>query len=67
MSRPGFAGIEAEGVEVFTPERKLKEKALSNFQKEISAFAASIRVKVKHTVTGVKRLKIIHNQIRLHG
>ena len=63
----GFLGIEAEGVEVFMPEKKPKGKELSNFQKDLNTLIASIRVKVEHAIAGVKRLKIIRNQIRLHG
>lgn len=63
----GFLGIQAEGVKVFMPEKKPKGKELSKFQKELNALIASIRVKVEHAIAGVKRLKIIRNQIRLHG
>ncbi|MFP4091601.1 MAG: HARBI1 family protein [Cyclobacteriaceae bacterium] len=63
----GFLGLKAEGVEVYMPEKKPKGKKLSNFQKELNTLIASIRVKVEHAIAGVKRLKIIRNQIRLHG
>jgi len=63
----GFLGIEAEGVEIFMPEKKPKGEELSNFQKELNTLIASIRVKVEHAIAGVKRLKIVRNQIRLHG
>lgn len=63
----GFLGIEAEGVEIYMPEKKPKGKELSNFQKDLNTLVARIRVKVEHAIAGVKRLKIIRNQIRLHG
>ncbi|MDF9796263.1 hypothetical protein OKW21_002603 [Catalinimonas alkaloidigena] len=63
----GFLGLKAEGVEVYMPEKKPKGKELSNFQKELNTLIASIRVKVEHAIAGVKRLKIIRNQVRIHG
>lgn len=63
----GFLGIEANQVQVFMPEKKPKGKQLTNYQKELNGLIASIRVKVEHAIGGVKRLKIIRNQIRLHG
>ena len=63
----GFLGIEADGVRVFIPEKKPKGKELTQYQKELNSLMASIRVKVEHAIAGVKRLKIIRNQIRLHG
>lgn len=63
----GFQGLKAEGVEVYIPEKKPKGKEISNFQKELNTLIASIRVKVEHAIAGVKRLKIIRNQVRLHG
>lgn len=63
----GFLGIQAEGLQVFMPDKKPKGKQLSDFQKGLNTLIASIRVKVEHAIAGVKRLKIIRNQIRLHG
>lgn len=63
----GFLGMEAKGVQVFMPEKKPKGKNLSSFQKELNTLIASIRVKVEHAIAGIKRLKVIRNQIRLHG
>lgn len=63
----GFLGIEAEEVSVFMPDKKPKGKELTDYQKELNGLIASIRVKVEHAIAGIKRLKIIRNQIRLHG
>ena len=63
----GFLGIEAQGARVFIPDKKPKGKELTQYQKELNALMASIRVKVEHAIAGVKRLKIIRNQLRLHG
>jgi len=63
----GFLGIEAENAAVILPEKKLKGKELTNYQKELNGLIASIRVTVEHAIAGIKRVKIIRNQIRLHG
>lgn len=63
----GFLGIEAEHVAVILPEKKPKGKELTNYQKELNGLIASIRVTIEHAIAGIKRVKIIRNQIRLHG
>lgn len=63
----GFLGIQAEHIAVILPEKKPKGKELTNYQKELNGLIASIRVTVEHAIAGIKRVKIIRNQIRLHG
>lgn len=68
----GFLAIEAQGVRVIMPDKKPKGKKLTAYQKELNSLIASIRIKVEHAIAGVKStvdagLKIIRNQIRLHG
>ncbi len=63
----GFLGIEAENTAVILPEKKPRGKELTNYQKELNGLIASIRVTVEHAIAGIKRVKIIRNQIRLHG
>ncbi len=63
----GFLGIQVEHAVVILSEKKPKDKELTNYQKELNGLIASIRVTVEHTIAGIKRLKIIRNQIRLHG
>lgn len=63
----GFLGIRAENAAVILPEKKPKGKGLTNYQKELNGLIASIRVTVEHTIAGIKRVKIIRNQIRLHS
>jgi hypothetical protein len=63
----GFLGIEAENTAVILPEKKPKGQELTNYQKELNGLIASIRVTVEHAIAGIKRVKIIRNQIRLHG
>lgn len=63
----GFLGIEAENAVIILPEKKPKGKELTNYQKELNGLIASIRVTIEHAIAGIKRVKIIRNQIRLHG
>lgn len=63
----GFLAIEAEGVRIIMPDKKPKGKELTGYQTELNSLIASIRIKVEHAIAGIKRLKIIRNQIRLHG
>jgi hypothetical protein len=63
----GFLGIKAENVSIWMPEKKSKKGALNQEQKEFNRFVSSIRVKVEHAFSGVKRLKIVRDTIRLHG
>jgi hypothetical protein len=63
----GFLGIKAENVRIWMPEKKPKNRELNQEQKEFNRFVSSIRVKVEHAFSGVKRLKIVRDTIRLHG
>jgi hypothetical protein len=63
----GFPGIKAENVSVWMPAKKPKKGVLSQEQKELNRFISSIRVKIEHAFSGVKRLKIVRDTIRLHG
>lgn len=63
----GFQGINPENVVVVMPEKKTKGRSLSGQQKAINTLISSIRVKVEHDIAGIKRCRIIRNQIRLHG
>lgn len=63
----GFQGVDPENVAVVMPEKKPKGKELSVQQKAINTLISSIRVKVEHDIAGIKRCRIIRNQIRLHG
>jgi hypothetical protein len=63
----GFQGINTENIMVVMPEKKPKGRKLSPEQKSINTLISSIRVKVEHDIAGVKRCRIIRNQVRLHG
>ena len=61
----GFQGIEREHINAILPYKKPKGKELTPLQKQINHAIGSARVKVEHAFSGVKRMKIIRNKIRL--
>ena len=61
----GFIGIEKEHSTVILPYKKSKKTELTRLQKEINTVLSRLRVRIEHAFSGVKRLKIIRNKIRL--
>lgn len=63
----GFLGHHPEGVLVEQPFKKLKDKELNFSQKIYNKMLASTRVVIEHSNSGIKRLKIIKDTIRVHN
>ena len=61
----GFLGMEKQCENVVLPYKKPKGGELTLLQKEINRAIGSARVGIEHAFSGVKRLKIIRNKIRL--
>lgn len=61
----GFLGAEKEQPNVILPYKKPKNGEITSIQKDINKAIGSVRVKIEHVFSGVKRLKIIRNKIRL--
>jgi hypothetical protein len=61
----GFMGIEKDYPNAILPYKKPKSKELSDLQKKINHGISKVRVRVEHAFSGIKRLKIIRNKIRL--
>lgn len=61
----GFLGIEKEYSNVILPYKKPKKATLTKLQQQINQAISSCRVRIEHAFSGVKRLKIIANKIRL--
>ena len=61
----GFLGADKTHPNVILPYKKPKNKELTDLQKDINKAIGSCRVKIEHAFSGVKRLKIIRNKIRL--
>ena len=61
----GFVGIEKDCPNAILPFKKPRGEELTELQKQINKAIGSARIKVEHAFSGVKRLKIIRNKIRL--
>lgn len=61
----GFFGVEKDYPNVILPYKKPKNGEITDLQKQINKAIGSVRVKIEHAFSGVKRLKIIRNKIRL--
>lgn len=61
----GFIGIDKDHPNVILPYKKPKKGELTELQKQINKAIGKWRVRIEHAFSGVKRLKIIRNKIRL--
>lgn len=61
----GFLGIDKDHPNAILPYKKPKKGDLTQLQKKINQKISAIRVRIEHAFSGMKRLKIIRNKIRL--
>ncbi|MFY0599211.1 MAG: transposase [Cyclobacteriaceae bacterium] len=61
----GFVGIEKSCPNAILPFKKPRGKELTELQKRVNKAIGSARIRIEHAFSGVKRLKIIRNKIRL--
>lgn len=61
----GFVGADKDQPNVILPYKKPKNGEITAIQKDINKAIGSARVKIEHAFSGVKRLKIVRNKIRL--
>ena len=61
----GFLGAEKDCPQVILPYKKPKGGKLNELQKQINRAISQIRVRIEHAFSGMKRLKIIRNKIRV--
>ncbi len=60
----GYLGHKPEGVFLAMPGEKPKNKELSDLQKATNQLPNSFRVSLEHTISGVKRLRIVKDILR---
>ena len=60
----GFQGLDLQGVNIIQPEKKPKGRELSDIQKENNRKVASIRIRVEHAISGIKRYRIVKDKLR---
>ena len=60
----GFQGFDLQGVNIIQPAKKPKGRELSDIQKENNRKVASIRIRVEHAISGIKRYRIVKDKLR---
>jgi len=62
----GFEGIEKNysHLNVFKPLKKPKGKEICELDKKLNRLISSVRVKVEHTISGIKRFRIVSDVFR---
>lgn len=60
----GFQGFCQEGVAILQPKKKPKGKSLSDLDKDINQWHASLRIRIEHAIGGVQRLRIVKDKLR---
>lgn len=62
----GFLAFTLDGVEVLEPFKKPRGGTLNEEQKAANKLHAARRVRMEHAISGVKRLRMAKERIRLH-
>ena len=64
----GFQGIETDyrSKTISIPHKKKKQQELTPAEKEDNKARASKRVKVEHSICGLKRYRILSDRLRMH-
>jgi hypothetical protein len=60
----GFQGFTLEGTAILQPKKKSKGEELSDLDKQMNQWHASLRVRIEHAIGGVKRYRIVKDVIR---
>ena len=61
----GFQGFEVEGVVIIQPKKKPRGGKLTEEEKEENSRINRIRVRIEHTMSGIKRCRIVKDKLRL--
>lgn len=60
----GFQGFKVEGVTILQPKKKPRNSELTDLEKSINSWHASIRIRAEHAIGGIKRYRIVKDTIR---
>jgi hypothetical protein len=60
----GFQGFVLEGVTILQPKKKPRGRQLTAEEKERNREISRVRIRVEHTIGGVKRYRIVKDQLR---
>jgi hypothetical protein len=61
----GFQGYPREGITILQPKKKPRGGELTPLAKATTRAISSIRIRIEHTIGGVKRYRIVKDKIRL--
>ena len=59
MQDTGFQGFELENIAILQPKKKPRGKELSDTEKQANRIISSVRVRVEHVMSGIKRCRIV--------
>lgn len=62
----GFQGFNPEGAEVHQPKKKPRGGELTGEERAKNTLISSVRVRVEHHISGIKRCKIVVHKFRNH-
>jgi hypothetical protein len=60
----GFQGFVLPDINIIQPKKKPKGRELTDEEKENNRKIASIRIRVEHAISGVKRCRIVKDKLR---
>jgi hypothetical protein len=60
----GFQGFTLDGIAILQPKKKPKGRSLSDLDKSVNHWLASLRIRMEHAIGGVQRLRIVKEKIR---
>lgn len=60
----GFQGFTVSEVRILQPQKKPRGRTLSELAKHCNHWLSSLRIRVEHTIGGVKRYRIVKDRIR---
>ena len=60
----GFQGFSLENVEIIQPKKKPKGKELTGEEKEKNREISSVRIRIEHVISGIKRCRIVKDKFR---
>lgn len=60
----GFQGFSLDNVAILQPKKKPRGKPLSDLDKSINQWHASLRIRMEHAIGGVQRMRIVKDKLR---
>lgn len=64
MQDTGFQGFELENIALLQPKKKTRGKELTDEEKLTNQAISSVRVRIEHVISGLKRCRIVKDKHR---